>query len=354
MPSASHNCGFIRTGLTAAVLVALTATARAHEVKPTEAPTEQARTNLTKPVDAEIKLTRLRELNITLPNGKQSFVSSASGLVHIGRYFHVVSDDELHLASFLVGSEQPGELLRLLPGDLPEAPAARKKNKPDFEALLVLPPDARNLHGTLLALGSGSRSNRRRGVVITLDAGGKALASNPVDLAALFTPLDAKLKETNIEGAAIVGDELLLFQRGNAGAGTNAIVAYPLAVTLRFLADPSVELPAPDIRIVDLGTVKNVPLGFTDAAALPDGRIVFSAAAEDSANAYDDGSLAGAVIGLVDRNGAILSKQPLSPMVKVEGVVARLKGGSISLNLVTDADDPSTPASLYEAVLSGR
>lgn len=354
MPSVSHNYELIRIWLTAAVLAALTALAHAQEVSHKEAPTKQARTNLTKTVDAEIKLTRLRELDVTLPNGQRGFVSSASGLVHVGRYFHVVSDDELYLASFSVGSEQPGQLLRLLPGDLPEAPAARKKTKPDFEALLVLPPDARNPHGTLLALGSGSRSNRRRGVVVSLDADGRVFASNPVDLAPLFTPLDAKFKETNIEGAAIVGDELLLFQRGNAGAGTNAIVAYPLATTLRFLADPSVELPAPDIRIVDLGAVKNVPLGFTDAAALPDGRIVFSAAAEDSANAYDDGSLAGAVIGLVDRTGAILSKQPLSPMVKVEGVAARLKGGSISLNFVTDADDPSTPASLYEAVLSGQ
>lgn len=350
MPFTFHHRGRIRVELIATVLVAFTTCTIAQETKPPVAPAAPASTKQI--VDEMVRITRLRDLDIIEPDGQRSFVSAASGLVRAGGYFHVVSDDELYLASFSVNGEQPGQLLRILDGHLPEDATARKKQKPDFEVLLALPPNAKNPDGALLALGSGSRPNRRRGVIITLGADGKALASHTLDLTPLFTPLDAKLKETNIEGAAILGNEFLLFQRGNAGAAVNAIVAYPLDETLKFLADPTVALPAPDIRRVDLGAAKGVPLGFTDAAALPDGRIVFSAAAEASSNAYDDGALAGAVIGLMDSTGVILSKRPLSPVVKVEGIAARLNGESIYLNLVTDADDPKIAASLYEVTLS--
>lgn len=248
--------------------------------------------------------------------------------------------------SFLVGSDQPGQLFRLLDGRLPEAPAARKKEKPDFEILLALPPNAGSPHGALLALGSGSRANRRRGVVVTLGADGNALASRVADLTPLFTPLDAYFKETNLEGAAIRGHEFLLFQRGNTGTAVNAIVAYPLDAMLEFLSNPTVVLPPPDIRKVDLGVSKGVPLGFNDAAVLPDGRIVFAAAAEANSTAYDDGALSGAVVGLMDRTGAILNKRSWSPLVKVEGITVRLEGDSIHLNAVTDADNPEIVTTL--------
>ena len=103
-------------------------------------------------------------------------------------------------------------------------------------------------------------------------------------------------KKPNLEGAAIRGNEFLLFQRGNTGSAVNAIVAYPLDAMLEFLSNPTVVLPPPDIRKVDLGVSKDVPLGFNEAAVLPDGRIVFVAAAEASSTAYDDGALSGAVV----------------------------------------------------------
>lgn len=349
MPLALYHRSQIRLDLIATALAAFTTFAVAQESKPAAAPAAPAATKQI--ADEMIHITRLRDLDIIEPGGQRSFVSAASGLVRTGSYFHVVSDDELYLASFSVSDEKPGQLLRILDGHLPEEAAARKKQKPDFEVLLSLPPDAKNPDGALLALGSGSRLNRRRGVIITLAADGKALSSHTIDLAPLFTPLDTRLKEVNIEGAVILGNEFLLFQRGNADTAVNAIVAYSLDATLKFLADPTVALPAPDIRKVGLGAAKGVPLGFTDAAALPDGRIVFSAAAEASSNAYDDGALAGAIIGLMDKTGIVLSKQSLSPMVKVEGIAARLERNSIHLNLVTDADDPKVAASLYETNL---
>ncbi len=96
-----------------------------------------------------------------------------------------------------------------------------------------------------------------------------------------------------------------------------------------------------------------MPLGVTDAAAHPDGGWVFSAAAEDTADAYADGAVAGAVVGRVDPAGAVVAVARLAPTAKVEGILARPVPGGTELLMVTDADDPDAPASLLSALLPG-
>ena len=57
----------------------------------------------------------------------------------------------------------------------------------------------------------------------------------------------------------------------------NAIVRYPLAAILNALASGTIDAIAPSAIVpVDLGTIGDVPLSFTDGAALPDGRMVFT------------------------------------------------------------------------------
>jgi hypothetical protein len=58
---------------------------------------------------------------------------------------------------------------------------------------------------------------------------------------------------------------------------------------------------------LDLGFIQGVPFCFTDAAALPNGNMVFSAVAEDTADAYRDGFCIGAAIGMIDDSGRLLS-----------------------------------------------
>ena len=83
--------------------------------------------------------------------------------------------------------------------------------------------------GALLALESGSKPNRRGGVLWDLDADG-ALTGDPrrLDLAALYAVLEADIPDLNIEGATVAGDRLLLFQRGNGRAGVNAVIGLEL------------------------------------------------------------------------------------------------------------------------------
>ncbi len=94
-----------------------------------------------------------------------------------------------------------------------------------------------------------------------------------------------------------------------------------------------------------------VALSFTDGAVLPGGDWLFSAAAEDTSDTYNDGRCAGSAIGLVDAGGTIQLLERLSLTCKVEGIAASVSGQTINLLLVTDADDRLRPALLLSAAL---
>jgi len=83
---------------------------------------------------------------------------------------YVVADDELHLGVFPASGRAPGHLVRLFAGELPDAKAERKRQKPDLEALTIMHATADDPHGVLLALGSGSTEKRRMGALLSLDA----------------------------------------------------------------------------------------------------------------------------------------------------------------------------------------
>ena len=98
----------------------------------------------------------------------------------------------------------------------------------------------------------------------------------------------------------------------------------------------------------------DVRLGFTDAQAIPGGWL-YTASAEDSPDAIEDGVVVGSCIGRVDAQGArqaplcLPSGQPL--VDKVEGIAP---GEAHDLvYLVTDPDSPGEPASLLLARLEG-
>jgi hypothetical protein len=302
-----------------------------------------------------ITLTKLRELDLSAPPapGRPMHLSAASGLVCVHSYVYVIADDELHLGVFPATGNEPGHLLRLFEGELPDGKKERKKSKPDLEGLTLLPPDGRYPHGALFAVGSGSRSNRRRGALLELDARGTVVGpSQAVDLTAIIRPLEGEFEALNIEGVVVSGAHLRLLQRGNKRHGANAIVSFTLAGLLDALRAGQVSAIKPSaIDAFDLGEVDGIPLSFTDGAVLPDGKTIFTAVAEDTDNPYDDGACAGAAIGMIDRNGMLRSVERLDKPYKVEGLHAQVRGDGIELLLVTDADDPSVPAGLYTAVL---
>lgn len=305
-----------------------------------------------------IALQPLRSLMFSAPAVAPPYLSAASGLVVAGDFVYVVADDELHLGVFDRAGKNGGSRVRLFPGDLPDEAAARKACKPDLEVLVRLPSFAGYPAGALLALGSGSRPNRQSGALLGLDdSGALSGGSCRVDLTALYAPLQRRFAALNIEGAVVCGSQLVLLQRASGSHPQNALIGFALADVLLALSAGDAprlpELPAA-LCSVELGGVDGIPLGFTDAAALPDGRIVFSAVAEHVDDTYLDGPCVAAAIGIVTPEGQVQALQLLQPVYKVEGIDAIQDGDVIRLLLVTDADDRRLPAVLFSASLAPR
>ncbi len=302
--------------------------------------------------------TLLRELTLTAPSrrGRPCFLSAASGLVVVGSHLYVVADDELQLGRFPAVGGAPGELLRLLPGELAASYPDRKAQKPDFEVLLQLPPVADRAAATLLAMGSGSTPNRCAGALISVDANGLAIGvPRTIDLGGVYRTIAPRFHTLNIEGAVIVGQQLVLMQRGNKHQSQCAYIHLHLPAVLDALTSKSSlgDGPPIEVRTYDLGAIDGAPLCFSDGAALPDGSIVFAAIAEAAANSYDDGPCNGAAIGVTSSAGELRFLERVAPGCKIEGVAAQVDGTRVRLQLVTDDDDASRPAQLLAAEIDG-
>lgn len=310
-----------------------------------------------------MQLNLIRDLMVEtpLPSG-HAFLSAASGMVVHGSILYVVADDAHCLAIFDLHGMELGRLIPLIAGALPTDAGQRKRQKPDFEILLALPDDPLpegDLAGgegvRLLALGSGSTAQRMRGAVIDLPASGGGEATvRLIDLTPLFAALSPQVPAVNVEGAVLRGGHLLLFNRGTMAHPASHILEVPLAAVLA-----GVPVSATLCAELTLPMCAGVPLTVTDAFQLetgaPDGgRILLSAVAEATADSYADGALVGAAIVELNADFSVRTVEPLEPMLKVEGLSARVTEAGIELLCVTDADDPERVAGVYGGVLVGQ
>lgn len=302
----------------------------------------------------ELPLDHLRELDLsqspeTSGEDLPPHVASASGVARRGRNVYVIGDESNHLACFDLTNTEPGDLVRALSGDVPTDPEERAKHKSDLEALTVLPPGDGSPYGILFGVGSGSGSGgeRDRGFAWDLDSDG-SLQGKPreVDLSPVYDLLREQIGDLNVEGAAVLGEELLLFHRGNDSEVGNAIARISLPQALESMqGDLRIDVEElVSLRRYELGRLDGVDLCFSDATPLPDGLVVFTASAEDS-----DGAIHGSVIGLLDPKGDVTRLRRIDRKWKVEGVHATVDTGVLDLLFVCDQDDPDTPSPLLGA-----
>ena len=101
------------------------------------------------------------------------------------------------------------------------------------------------------------------------------------DLQPLYQPMRTILGEINIEGAMVIGDELVLLNRGVTGRSDNAATRYPLRNLLDAIEAKRSNVAPTSIRRYGLEAIDGAGLGFTDGTALLDGSWVFSAVAEN-------------------------------------------------------------------------
>ena len=300
------------------------------------------------PVDARLTPVRFLDVAGGSQPGRHAHIAAASGIVRAGNFRYVIADDECHVGVFPRRGRGAGRLVRVRAGSLPLEHEARKRQKPDFEAITVVPPFEGCPAGALLLLPSGSRPKRCRGVVMPLAPDGSLSgAARDVDMRPLYRAIGAAFP-LNIEGAFIEGSHLALMQRANTKRAINARVRIALRPFVDALEN---DRPPPRSALLDLqpfalGSIGGVPLGFTDAAALPSGGFAFTAVAEDTGNAYDDGGCVGAAIGIVDRRDRIVAQWQLHPPLKVEGIDVVVSRDRVRIDVVTDADDADTAARL--------
>lgn len=295
----------------------------------------------------EIELEAVEQLRLS----DDSPVRAASAVAPLGDGYLVVQDDATHAVWF---RERSASAVRLLPAveglELFDDAAGTKDLKPDMEAACEVLVEDR---ASLLVLGSGSSAHRMRWALVTLDNGephSEAADLTPV-YGAVAQALSVDLTTLNLEGACVLDRTLRWFHRGIPSAGVpSGSVDLDLSEVLaavRGLVEPDALRPV-DPRHYELGEVAGVGLAVTDAVSLPDGRILVSAAAEDSPNTRDDGPVVGSALVLL-RDSVVEARSSL-PIVngqvpKVEGLmVLQADEHSTRLLAVVDDDDPQAPS----------
>ncbi len=278
--------------------------------------------------------------------GRPAHVAAASGVARRGDHVYVIGDDQRFLAEFSLSSPGPGVLRWVLEAEGPD--------KPDVEALTVLPPFPGHAYGALLGLGSGSAPARDRGFAWALAPDG-ALAGDPyeLDLAPVYALLAREVDGLNVEGACVMGDRLWLLHRGNAGERTNVVAELSLAAVMDSLGgdrrvDPH-ELAG--VRAYDLGTLGGVELTFSDATPIGGDLLVFTASAEGTGEEGADGAIRGSVVGTIEADGEVRRLRTIDERYKVEGVHATVDTGVLDFLFVCDQDDPDDPSPLLSAAM---
>lgn len=278
-------------------------------------------------------------------------VRAASALAVLGDGWLIAQDDAVHGAWMSDGRVAPLRLLPPVEGqDRFTKEAGTMGLKPDLEAGCEVTVDGRP--GVLL-LGSGSNERRTRVVLIVTGDGAPDITV--ADLAPLHEAvrryLDVPTEDFNMEGACSLGDTLRWFLRGNSAAGiTSASVDLDLAAVLRVICDgaEASDVEISNARRYELGDLSGVGLEITDAIGLPDGRVLVSAAAEDSSDAASDGEQMGSAMALLDDDGVVA----VTPLPRADdGTPLKLEGldltgvpedGGWNLLGVVDADDAAT------------
>ncbi|MBS2033651.1 hypothetical protein JST97_01615 [bacterium] len=307
-----------------------------------------------------VTLTPVRTLSLERPcaEGMPPHLAAGSGLTQVGDRIHVVADDALELGVFDRHSQEPGKLFRLFERPtLPLDEHERKKLKPDLESSCLLQHEGKSFW---LGLGSGSTEQRNKGVCVSLSPEGEPQSTVEFDLSPLYGQLKKSHPELNIEGTSPVLDHgrLRLAQRGNGSAVDNALIDLDLSQAFEAARNglawgPELIREERPLQLPSLsGSHGPVPLTITDLSPLSGGRCLFTAAAEDTSNPYEDGEVLGSCIGVLDRDGAISDLYQIDKKVKLEGISGQEKDGGVEALVVTDNDDPEHSATVYQTWLS--
>lgn len=273
-------------------------------------------------------------------------VRAASALAPLAGGWLVAQDDATH-GAWLVGDEV--RELRLLPPvdghDVFGDADGTRHLSPDLEAACGLPLEDGD---AVLLLGSGGTPAQRRMVLVS--DGGRHVESRDVSgfYAMVALALDLPEGGLDLQGVARNGPVLRVYQRADSRTGIangSVDVSLPaLVAAVRGRGDAG-QVPLRRVLRYGLGTVDGLELAATDAVALPEGRVLLSAAAQDTAVPHRSGPVVGSALVLL-QDDSFLDGAPLPRVAgavqKVEGLAVReVLPDGLRLLAVVDADDPA-------------
>jgi hypothetical protein len=283
---------------------------------------------------------------------RPAHVRSASGLARVAGCIAAVQDD----ANFVAVIDPETGLARAVTLPAGEGGVRQfddlrgnKRFKLDLEC--CVPVDDGGEREMLLAFGSGSLPARER-IVLVRGVDSDDPQAEVIDASALYAAFHACREfsgsELNVEGAAVLGGTLRLFNRGNgAPKGELRPVNASCDLDLASVLHGSVP-PLRNVVQYELGDVGGLPLTLTDAETLGGGAILYAAAAEDSPDATRDGPVAGCALGIIEGDVARYCVVEGNPG-KIEGI---LPLSPDRLLAVVDPDDPRVPSTLLELQFS--
>jgi len=98
-----------------------------------------------------------------------------------------------------------------------------------------------------------------------------------------------------------------LYSRANVNTSLNGCFRLDLRQMIDFLLadEDSADVLRFDFTQLDLGRMRDIPMGITYATPLEEGGWLLSAVAENTSNAYDDGQCRGSAMVACDRDGNV-------------------------------------------------
>lgn len=263
-------------------------------------------------------------------------IGSASGLIFQNNTLFLISDNSNVLYEYKINEKKLDKIQLTTSSPSENIP---KKDKPDFEAIAAKGDE-------LYLFGSGS-TNKRNAMVPVNTKTRKHEA--PVDLTDLYLGMQdfgqIKPEDFNIEAVVNDGDIWYLFNRGNGPKAKNGIFTI------------TGDIKSGDYQMlyndIALPKINKAPSGFTDAVKVGS-KIYFIAAAEKSNSTYNDGEVAGTLIGKLDvESMEVEETQVISSVNKFEGITLyKETGKQLEFLLCEDTDSEVSESVVYKLIIN--
>jgi len=185
-----------------------------------------------------------------------------------------------------------------------------KALKPDFETSAIINSEGEDC---LLVLGSGSRPNRMRGLLIPLNRATAIEQIKAFDYQEFIERLIANdLGEINIEGSAVVANHCILSNRANGKNPDNKFVVAEIG----FWNHPVTTLFS--VAALKLPTKSDKTIGVSELCYDPlNDRLLMTLSTEGTDNAYEDGAIGDSYTGWIDN----ISKKTNDTSIELSGII---------------------------------